>query len=341
MSGSSLDGLDIALCRFRYNSRWTYEILETKNIKYTEEWILNLREAPTLSGESLMKLNINYGKFIGTEVKKFIRENNVTPELIASHGHTVFHNPDEGYTLQIGDGQSIATSTGIITIVDFRSKDIANGGQGAPLVPIGDKLLFGDFDYCVNLGGIANISFDHEGERIGFDISPANQILNYLSNQLGFEFDEGGRYAQLGKMNSHLFDHLNNHIYYSKPYPKSLSNSTVRDSFLKIIDSNSSAIEDKLYTTCKHIAYQINKHIKNSKSQVLLTGGGAHNTFLIEAIKQETGAEIIVPDENLIDYKEALIFAFMGLLRIENQTNCLSSVTGAQQDSSSGSIFFP
>ncbi len=270
-----------------------------------------------------------------------MENNGISASLIASHGHTVFHNPEKGFTLQTGNGQVIANTTGKTVVNNFRTKDIILGGQGAPLVPIGDTLLFNRFDYCLNLGGIANISFDKDDSRIGFDTGPANQILNYLSNQLGYEFDEGGRYAQLGKLNNELFDKLNEVSFCTDRYPKSLNNLTVKEVFLPIIEKSSASVEDKLYTTCKHIAYQINKSIKQKRSKILVTGGGARNTFLVNAIKNETGSDIIIPEEKVIDYKEALIFAFMGVLRIKGEINCLCSVTGSISDSCTGEVYIP
>ncbi len=167
----------------------------------------------------------------------FCRIVNIKPELIASHGHTIFHEPEKGYTLQIGDGQTIADLTGITTINDFRSKDIELGGQGAPLVPIGDALLFNEYDFCLNIGGIANISFDKNGKRLAFDICAANQLLNLLSMQLGAPFDRNGAFAQLGKLNVPLFKKLNNDPYFLTEPPKSLSNQYVQNAFTTLLES--------------------------------------------------------------------------------------------------------
>ncbi len=342
MSGSSLDGVDIAYCEFFYNTSWHYKILNTQTVPYSEEWRVQLTEMPDQKGDKLIEYDIRYGNYLGDLVNSFRDHFKVKPTLIASHGHTIFHDPSKGFTYQLGNGQAIAATTGIKTISDFRNGDIQLGGQGAPLVPIGDELLFSESDYCINLGGIANISFVNKGKRVAFDICPANQLLNYLSRQMGKPFDENGNIAQLGKLNSNLFKELNNHPYYSLPFPKSISNQLVSDTFIKIVTDSNASIEDGLYTVCKHIAYQIKQVISIARnSNILITGGGTHNNFLTTAIQKELVREVKIPDQLIVDYKEAMIFAFMGVLRIEGKTNCLASATGASKDSSSGVIFDP
>jgi len=342
MSGSSRDGLDIAFCEFVYDTNWQYEIIASDTISYPEDWLIALKEMPKQSGQKLVEYDIRYGKYLGEQVNIFMDNYKIKPDIICSHGHTVFHNPKLHYTFQLGHGQAIASTTGIMVISDFRIGDIQLGGQGAPLVPIGDKLLFQDYDYCINIGGIANISFDVGNKRIALDICPANQLLNHLSKQLGKPYDENGSIAQLGKMNSALFDKLNNHPYYLLPYPKSMSNQLVVDTFIPIVDNLEASIEDKLYTVCKHIAYQTQKIIDKIPGQnILVTGGGTHNSFLITAIRKETQKKVTIPENDIIDFKEALIFAFLGVLRMENKINCLASATGATRDSSSGIIYNP
>ncbi len=342
MSGSSLDGVDIAYCEFFYDTKWHYKIIQAETIPYPEEWRITLGELPNKKGSKLIEYDIRYGKYLGDLINKFTSQHSLYPDFISSHGHTVFHNPDLGFTFQLGNGQAIASHTGIKTITDFRIGDIQLGGQGAPLVPIGDKLLFQEYDFCINLGGIANISFDTDNKRVAFDICPANQLLNHLSRQVGKPYDENGNIAQLGKINTKLFEELNNHPYYSLPYPKSMSNQLVEGTFISIIDESEASIEDSLYTVCKHIAYQTDQVTKAFKGgNVFITGGGAHNGFLITAIQKELRKKIIIPKKVLIDFKEALVFAFMGVLRLEEKTNCLASATGARRDSSSGVIYLP
>ncbi len=340
MSGSSLDGLDIVYCEFFYNNNnWEYKVIEAETIAYPEEWLLVLKEAPSLAAEKLVKLNISYGKYLGQQALEFIKKYDIGPNLIGSHGHTVFHNPEAGYTLQIGNGEAIVKESGIPTVCNFRTGDILEGGQGAPLVPIGDELLFSDYDYCLNIGGIANISYNHNEERLAFDVCPANQLLNMLSMQLGMPFDHNGSMAQLGKLDKQLFDELNNHPYYKQPVPKSMSNQLVVETFIPILQNNSSSVEDKLYTVCKHIALQVNNAVHKKNATILITGGGAHNAFLSTAIRMESDGNIVIPDSQLVDFKEALIFAFMGVLKLEGKVNCLASATGARSDSSVGIVY--
>lgn len=342
MSGSSLDGVDIAYCEFTYDDSWQYSIIFAETFPYPEEWSIALSEMPEQKGNKLIEYDISYGRYLGELLNGFINKHNLNPDIICSHGHTVFHSPEKGFTFQLGNGQAIASSTGVKTISDFRIGDILLGGQGAPLVPIGDSLLFSEYDFCINIGGIANISFEDDNKRVALDICPANQLLNYLSRQAGKPYDENGGIAQLGKMNKQLFEGLNNHPYYSLPYPKSMSNQLVSDSFISIIDNSDTSVQDKLYTVCKHIAYQINSTTKVIKGdKVLITGGGAHNNFLVTAIQKEIMRTVIVPDKLIVDNKEALIFAFMGVLRNEGKINCLASATGAGRDSSSGVVYLP
>ncbi len=340
MSGSSLDGIDLVYSEFFYDTKWHYNIIAAETYAYSEEWIITLTQMPNQTGSKLIEADINYGKYLGNLINEFISINNLKPNIISSHGHTVFHNPDLGYTFQLGNGQTIATTTGIKTICDFRIGDIQLGGQGAPLVPIGDSLLFSEYDFCINIGGIANISFNDNNQRIAFDICPANQLLNHLSRQIGKPYDENGNLAQLGKMDNQLFTSLNNHPYYLLPHPKSMSNQLVTDTFIKMIDESEANLEDKLYTVCKHIAFQIKNATKKYKgNKLLITGGGAHNNFLMTAISNELQIDIPLTDRIIIDFKEALIFAFMGVLRLENKVNCLASATGAIRNSSTGVIF--
>jgi anhydro-N-acetylmuramic acid kinase len=343
MSGSSLDGLDIAYCHFENNNgKWNFEIIKAVTLNFDAQWKQILKNIKNLTATETLKYHTLFGKHIGYSVKKFINENGFTPVLISSHGHTVFHNPAQGYTFQLGHGQAIATTSGITTVSDFRIKDIIAGGEGAPLVPIGDLMLFPQYEYCLNLGGIANISFQKDGKRIGFDICPANQLLNYLSRQLGKPYDINGNFAQLGKMHKPLFDKLNETEFYKLEYPKSLSNEYIENNFFEILDSFAVPVEDKLYTTVKHIAFQINRVIENRpKGEILVTGGGAHNIFLINALRFEKGLKFVVPENNIVNFKESLIFALMGILRLENKINCLSGVTGASIDTSAGTLYYP
>lgn len=343
MSGSSLDGVDIAYVNFSHDNRkWFFQILETGNIPYTSSWKEKLSSAFDKDAAQLKELDIEYGKYLGNITKKFIEKYELAPKLIASHGHTIFHRPEESYTLQIGNGNEIAKITGITTINDFRSEDVSKGGQGAPLVPIGDKYLFADFPICLNIGGIANVSYDIEKHRIAYDICMANQLLNYLANKLGYEYDNNGNFARQGHVDEILLSQLNENSYYTQEAPKSLGREFFEKNQRDIIDNSGLDIKDVMATATEHIAYQIasaTSHLE--KSKILITGGGAKNNYLIERIRTLSKHEIVIPDTMTIDYKEALIFAFLGVLKMEGKVNVLSSVTGASSDSSSGNICLP
>ena len=339
MSGTSLDGLDIVFCNLSFTDSWSFKILKSKTLNYDPEWKEKLSNAHNLSGFDLQKLHKEYGSFIGESINSFINDIDQKINLIASHGHTVFHQPESKITLQIGDGTEIAVITGITTISDFRSLDVALGGQGAPLVPIGDELLFSEYDFCINLGGFSNISFKENNIRVAYDICPANIILNYLANKLGKAYDKNGTLGKDGNINIDLLKKLNNLEYYHLTHPKSLGREWLDEVFLPIIEQSKISIYDQIRTVYEHIAYQISLSLNTSKkSKTLITGGGAYNNFLIEQIKQKTKSKIIIPDKEIIEFKEALIFALLGVLRFNNQINCLSSVTGAKRDSSGGII---
>lgn len=347
MSGTSLDGLDMAYCHFLYeNGKWNYQLIESKSISYSREWLDNLKNAIHLSAEELLEIDVTYGQFLGEETKLFIEKYGLEVDFIASHGHTIFHQPDKGFSLQIGSGQQLAIACNSNVICDFRTKDVAYGGQGAPLVPIGDQYLFSEYLACLNLGGIANISFVAKGNRVAFDIGLANMLLNYLANKLGKTFDKSGDIAASGSIDSTLLNKLNALPYFNLPYPKSLGYEWFLSDVLSIIDNSEISVEDKLATSVEHEAIQICKVLKtdlNRKGDVLITGGGAFNTYLIERIKFHTPTQldIIIPDAKTIDFKEAIIFGFMGVLRERGEPNCLKSVTGASKDVSGGEVFYP
>ncbi len=343
MSGTSLDGIDVALCLFEeHKGNWYHEILAAKTINYNEFWQKRLGEAHLLSGENLIKLDREYGDFLGGIVKSFISRTKITPHFIASHGHTVFHNPDKGYTFQIGHGANIAACTGIPVVNDFRSMDAALGGQGAPLVPLGDKLLFADYDSCLNLGGFANISFDYKGKRIAFDICPVNIVINELAQKRGCDYDKNGQIGAQGIVDYTLLEKLNAIEYYRKTPPKSLSREWLASEFKSVLNNNKSNIEDQMATIYAHIVHQTTAIIdRHGLVNILVTGGGALNRFLIKLFKSGTKAEVILPPKLTIKYKEALVFGCLGLLRLKNEINCLSSVTGAKRNSICGAVHMP
>lgn len=340
MSGTSLDGLDLAYCELVKEKNWTYKILSTVTIPYSEKRKKILANAHTLKGDELVSLNAKFGKYIGEECKKFILEHQLSPDLVSSHGHTVFHQPQKGFTLQIGNGANILAETGINVICDFRMQDVALGGQGAPLVPIGDQLLFKDYDSCLNLGGFANISAQTKNDRIAWDICAVNVVLNHYASQKGLEFDKDGELARSGNLNDQLFSDLESISFYKESAPKSLGREWIEEGLMHILNRYHISSEDILHTYVCHIAKQIGSSIDHMKSKdVLITGGGAYNGFLISKIKENTLANIVIPDDNTVQYKEALIFAFLGVLKWRNEINVLSSVTGSKHDHSSGVIY--
>ena len=347
MSGTSLDGVDLAYCVFTYEKQnWIYKILNTTTFSYSTEWEQLLLRAMQLSGAELTTTDRVYGRFLGELVKKFITENNLKPDFISSHGHTIFHVPEQNLTLQIGHGAYLAAAAGLPVVCDFRSLDIALGGQGAPLVPIGDHLLFHQYNLCLNLGGIANISFLAGGQRAAYDICACNMLLNTLANQLDLPYDRDGEIAQTGSLATDLLQQLNSANYFQTPYPKSLGKEWVDQNSLAMLQEANLSVADKLQTACQHIADQIAASVQSISSgsapaQMLVTGGGALNTYLIMLIRKAVGSQInvVVPELELINFKEALIFGFLGVLRWEQQPNCLSSVTGARYDNIGGAIY--
>lgn len=341
MSGTSLDGLDIAAVEFKKTGEeWQFELIDAATVPYSHEWEEQLKKARQLSGEQLTKLDYEYGGYLGEQANAFIQEQNFAADFVASHGHTVFHRPEEGYTLQIGAGAKIAAVSGLPVIADFRTADVAFGGQGAPLVPIGDKLLFSDYDYCLNLGGFANISFERNNERIAFDIGPVNIVLNEMVQEFGLKYDKDGELGRQGKIDFDLLKQLNDLEFYRQQEPKSLGREWIEEVFLPLLAKSQASSLDKLRTVSEHIAIQITS-VLNGKGKMLVTGGGAFNCFVIERIQSLTTTEVCLPGTKIIEYKEAIIFAFLGVLRILEINNCLASVTGASKDHSSGLIFQP
>lgn len=340
MSGTSLDGVDIAFCHFQEHPYgWGFEIDMAECFSYPQVWQEKLKSAHLLSPEKYTELDLDYGNYLGELVNEFLRKNVLKPDYISSHGHTITHNPSDKISLQAGNGAAIYQTTGIPVVCNFRQGDVENGGQGAPLVPIGDEYLFGEFDYCLNLGGIANISYKNEqDQRIAFDISPCNLILNSLANEVGLNYDIDGTLAQKGSLIPELLNELNSWSYYTKLPPKSLDKESLFNELLPIINKYS-GLENKIHTCTEHIAFQIGSRLNSKNKSVLITGGGTHNKYLINRIKHYSSSELILPEVKLIDFKEALVFAFIGLLRVLNRTNILSSVTGAKGDSSGGDIY--
>lgn len=341
MSGTSLDGVDLVYVKFDANNYQNFTILQSQTVSYSKEWKQLLQNAIFSDDKALKNLDIVYGKYLGDIINHFIANYKILNiDFIASHGHTILHQPENGITLQIGNGKEIAKITNQKVVCDFRTQDVKLGGQGAPLVPIGDELLFSNYDFCLNLGGFSNISFKKDEKRIAFDICPVNIVLNFYANKLGLEYDASGKIASEGKINQQLLEKLNAIEFYQQKPPKSLGLEWVQKNIFPLIDEFEADISSILSTFVAHIAIQIGKVIYE-KNSVLVTGGGVFNIFLMDRIQFYSENKIELVSEELINYKEALLFAFLGLLKVNNQINCLKSVTGASENHSSGEIFYP
>jgi len=332
MSGTSLDGIDLAICTFTKNQEWEYKIEKSNTLKYPIYWKSKLATLHTQNKAIVEQTDIQLGKYIGQTINTFLNGEKI--DLIASHGHTIFHQPENNYTLQIGCGKTISQVTKITTINDFRNLDVSLNGQGAPLVPIGDLLLFPEYKCCINLGGFANISIKKNSEIIAFDICPANIVLNDICKELEIEYDSNGNISREGKIIPTLLQQLNQLDFYIKNSPKSLGREWVEENVFPILKNNNS--KDLLCTFCEHIAIQIGKFLADESA--LFTGGGVFNSYLMERIRFHSKSEILVPNKELIEFKESLIFAFLGVLRLRNEVNCLQSATGADRDNCGGLI---
>ena len=360
MSGSSLDGLDVGYCRFDCikNSgefkieKW--ELLQAETYPFSDFWKNRFRSLPNGSAFELMDAHAAFGAYMGEMVNRFFLEKNIEinkVDLIASHGHTIFHEPAHGFTTQIGDGAALAVATNCTVINDFRSADIALGGQGAPLAPMADKMLFPDFDFYLNLGGIANITCNINGRFVAFDICGANQILNALVHEIGLPYDDGGRLAKTGALDKDLLEQQYQIGFFKNDYPKSLSNQWVQECQNSIFLQHHNKIENKLHTavelTARLIADAIcavieKENYRKGNYKLLATGGGVYNTYLMERIHVYTSKkniEIVIPEINIIGFKEAVLMGLLGVMRLENAPNCMASVTGAKRDSVGGAVF--
>lgn len=342
MSGTSLDGMDLVAVKFGKNgTAWKFNILAAETTSYSDQMQAQLSGAQLYSGEQLIDFHHMYGKWIGEQILRFAGINGIRPGLIASHGHTIFHQPSKGFTFQAGSGANIAAVTGIPVVADFRPGDVALGGQGAPLVPVGDRLLFGEYAYCLNLGGFANISYEVKGSRVAFDICPVNFVLNQLARQMGYPYDKDGKLGKDGQTDPNLLDNLNTLSYFKEPPPKSLGREWVELHVFPLLERSNQAQINILRTFYEHIAIQISCVTGDSRGKMLVTGGGAFNTFLMERIAASVNARIVIPPADIVNYREALIFAFLGLLHVLEINNCYASVTGAHRDHRTGVLFLP
>lgn len=339
MSGTSLDGLDVVEVEFTQSSSgWSFQLCESAQFNFPDALLQQLSNADKQDGAGLVQADLEFSKFCIQSINSFRDSFQSRAAFISSHGHTVFHEPGRGITLQIGSGAIISTLTGLTTICDFRSQDVALGGQGAPLVPFADSLLFDEYDLTLNLGGFANLS-SLQTPLIGFDLCPCNMLLNHLSAELGHSYDSEGSLAREGSINPELLEKLNSINYYRLPPPKSLGKEWFENTILPLLSNAQMNDWKSLLATCtEHIATVIGNSLKGDKS-CLITGGGAFNTFLIERIRHHSGAAITLPDAEIIEYKEAIDFTFLGLLRLLESQNVSNTVTGAKKSSVSGAVY--
>ena len=343
MSGTSLDGLDMVYVKLQKSDKWLFEILCYETVPYSIYWRQKLSTLVHLSKEEMELVDVEYTNYLSTTINNFIEKNSIQKiDAICSHGHTALHRPDLGYTVQIGNRKELANLTRNTVVCDFRVQDVKLGGQGAPLVPIGDELLFSQYEFCLNLGGFANVSTGLNRNRIAYDICPVNIVLNNYAEKLGEIFDKNGDMASQGILNKKLLFELNSLSFYKKEPPKSLGLEWAEQNVFPILEASGDTPKNILRTFIEHIAIQITKNLEyKSLVKVLITGGGAYNTFLIERLSANTNSKIVIPSKFLIEYKEALIFGLLGILRLRNEINCLSSVTGASKNHSSGMIYKP
>ncbi|MFT4602902.1 MAG: anhydro-N-acetylmuramic acid kinase [Arenicella sp.] len=347
MSGTSLDGLDICCADFSFDSgEYSYNIVATQTFNYPQDWVEKLRFAVNSNVEEVAQMEIDFAILMSKLTNIFILEKGLKDSIdfVCSHGHTIFHQPENNITVQVGDGQILSDELGLKVINNFRIGDVNLGGQGAPLVPIGDKLLFSEYQACLNLGGISNISFENDGDRIAFDIAPANIPLNYLMNErFKLNYDKNGEMASSGKIIQSLYDELNQLSYFEKTPPKSIGFEWIEQNVFALLQRyKEEPIANVLHTIVKQETFQINETCKEfNLSSVLITGGGINNLFFMECLRKDTTTVFVVPDEELVDFKEALIFGFLGFLKDRGEVNILSSVTGATSDSCGGKTYIP
>jgi len=336
MSGTSLDGVDLVVSTFTKNKNWSFIIEKKQTVRYSDKWRKTLECLHKKSKRKIQDIDLNYGRLLGNIINDFLDNDKV--DFIASHGHTIFHQPEKNYTLQIGCGKTIAKITNTKTINNFRKLDVSLNGQGAPLVPIGDLILFPNYTFCLNLGGFANISKKSKNSIYAFDICPVNIVLNNLSSKLGKRYDYNGNIAKKGNVIISLLNQLDNLSYYKKKPPKSLGFEWVQKNITPLLKPEYTT-ENILNTFCEHIGKKIGEHL--NEGQTIVTGGGVFNKYLLEKIKKYSNSEIIVPAKEIIEFKEALIFGLLGILRVRGEVNCLKSVTGARKDNSGGIIHYP
>tara|TARA_R110002124_G_C8974490_1_gene515703 strand:- start:1583 stop:2674 length:1092 start_codon:yes stop_codon:yes gene_type:complete len=341
MSGTSLDGIDLAEVIFTVSEEnvWDFKLISAQTMAYPSLWKDRLQAAVNFSEDELNQLNEEYTKYLSEVITTFITMHKIENlDVVSSHGHTILHRPELGITLQIGNLPTLSEWIEKDVVCDFRVQDVAYSGQGAPLVPIGDRLLFSEHDYCLNLGGFANVSYEKDGERLAYDICPVNIVLNRYAEKLGLAYDDKGKTAAKGNLDKKLLDQLNVLDFYAQNPPKSLGLEWVLQHIIPVLEESGAKPDDILQTFTHHIAQQITSQFREGAS-VIVTGGGAYNDYLLNIISEKGIVDLVKPSEDIIEFKEAIIFALLGVLKLRNEINCLASVTGAIKDHSSGSIF--
>lgn len=344
MSGTSMDGMDAALCHFSDENAIDWKIRYFKCFDYPEHLKVLMQKAQdSPSTEHLTAAEMGYAQWcieIIEEVKAWAYEEDIEIHGVGIHGQTLFHQPEQKLTYQAGVLPIIAKETGLVVVGNFRIQDVLLGGQGAPLVPFGDQLLFSGYEGCLNLGGFANLSKGNptlgEGVLAAFDIAPANIVLNELASLLGHPFDNGGEIARKGMLNGWILDQLDSLEYYEHNGPKSLGVEWVE----KFIDPIIYTVDPQtaLATYTEHLAQQIVNQLPSGKT--LVTGGGAFNQYLMERIEL-LGGNCELANPILIEAKEALIFALLAHQRLLGRANVYGHTTGSGMTHSSGVIHHP
>jgi anhydro-N-acetylmuramic acid kinase len=339
MSGTSLDGMDAALVRFSEENGLQWQLLEHFEFEYPNE-LKNLVNNCFKDASLKSEVDQAFADWTISCIEQIKERTAHEIHVVGSHGQTIFHEPQNKYTFQAGCLADIALATGIPCITDFRMQDVLLGGQGAPLVPMGDHLLFGEYEAALNLGGFANVSIGNpllqDGVLHAFDICPANYVLNAFARELGKEYDAGGAHASRGSINQWVLEELNSLPYFDKKPPKSLGAEWVESQVFDKIDYLQPS--DALATYCEHIALQISKVLAGKR--VLVTGGGAWNDYLLGRIKAY-GVDLERPEKEVVDFKEAIIFALLAYLRFTGKDNVLGATTGSGKNHSSGKVFWP
>ena len=351
MSGTSLDGVDLAYCEFSLDDgEWSYRLLRAETIPLSEKWKARLAHLDQVDARTYARTHVYWGRELGLMARFFISRYGLDPQFVACHGQTIFHEPDKNYTAQIGDGETMVAFLNCPLVTNLRNKDVALGGQGAPLVPFGERMLWPEAKWFLNLGGIANLSrISANGDSLAYDVTAANMALNWLARNLDPPryFDRDGEVAASGSLDPELLARLNGLPYFDAPPPKSLGTEWFEAAVLPLLRDDSIPVADRMHTYVHHLTGQVARDMERFGAQggaLLVTGGGAHNTFLMQELRtalSPLGVEVPHLEAEVIDQKEAIVFAFLGLQVLLGQTNTLAGVTGASQTVTGGSIHLP